>query len=275
MTVHRIYIYNKKEIMKSVFQSLLILLFSSSISFGQNNFKVIKVNGTILLKAKGISLETGTLFSDKEDLLFKSEDATAAVINSQRGRLIITSNNHDLSTAKSNYLPSMYNISSRGVSVLASSDLSSYFSGRFVVLIKQGIQVDSNIFPMDREHFFFFRYIYDGEEINKKLEYEGSTFYIDKESLFTVDGKPIPNSDNTKIKLFYRRGNESVPINEFDLIFPDMKQLSKETEIILNEMNEKSSEDKIKEVGSYITEFYGKIHHEQLVSWLETRFAIK
>jgi hypothetical protein len=82
-------------------------------SFSQENFKFIKVNGTIALKTKGISLETGTVFSENEDLLFRSEDASVAVINSQRGRLILTNTNHDLATAKSNFLLSKYNISSR------------------------------------------------------------------------------------------------------------------------------------------------------------------
>ncbi|TAL66008.1 MAG: hypothetical protein EPN88_09190, partial [Bacteroidetes bacterium] len=70
--------------MKLVISSLLFF-FLTSVSFSQDNFKVIKVNGTILLKTKNISLETGTVFSEKEDLLFRSENATAAVINSQRG----------------------------------------------------------------------------------------------------------------------------------------------------------------------------------------------
>ena len=66
----------------------LVLLFLFSNVFSQENFKVIKVNGTILLKQKNISLETGTVFSEKEDLVFRNEDATAAVINSQRGRMM-------------------------------------------------------------------------------------------------------------------------------------------------------------------------------------------
>jgi len=68
--------------MKSIIQILLLLLIVIDPVFSQNDFKVIKVNGTILLKSKGISLETGTVFSQKDDLLFRSEDATAAVINS-------------------------------------------------------------------------------------------------------------------------------------------------------------------------------------------------
>jgi len=243
--------------------------------FCQEDFKVIKVNGNILLKAKGISLETGTVFSDKEDLLFRSEDASAAVINSQKGRLVLTSKNHDLSAASSNYMPSMYNISSRGNPLLNNTDLSNHFSGRYVILDRQYIKIDKKSFPMDNDHFFFLRYIYKEEEINKKLGFSADTLIIDKKSLFTVDGKPIPGTDNTSIKLFYRKGNESVFISDFDLIFPDLEQLKKETEMILSAIKNKPVKEKIGEVDSYINEFYGKVYQDNLLSWLESNFGLK
>jgi hypothetical protein len=261
--------------MKSIITSLIFLSTVIGPAFSQDNFKVIKVNGTILLKAKGISLETGTVFSEKEDLLFRSEDATAAVINSQRGRMVLTNKNHDLSAASSNYLPSMYNISSRSGSLLNNSDLSTNFSGKYVVLEKQNIPIDSKSYPMDNNNFFFLRYIYKGEEINKKLAFEGNNLIIDKVSLLTVDGNPIPSADNTSIKLFYRKATESIFISDFDLIFPDMKQLAKEVEIILTEIKDKPVKSKIGEIDSYINEFYGKIQRENLTGWLETIFGIK
>ena len=261
--------------MKSIITALIFLSIVIGPALSQDEFKVIKVNGTIVLKAKGISLETGTIFSEKEDLLFRSEDATAAVINSQRGRLVLTNKNHDLSTASSNYLPSMYNISSRSGSLSNNADLSTNFSGKYVVLDKQNITIESKSYPMDKDHFFFLRYIYKGEEINKKLAFAGDTLTIDKISLLTVDGNPIPSADNTSIKLFYRKGAESVFISEFDLIFPDMKQLKKEIEIILAEIKDKSAKSKTGEIDSYIHEFYGKVQRENLIVWLETNFGIK
>lgn len=261
--------------MRTFYNTLVLLLIFAVPVSGQADFKVIRVNGTILIKTRGISLETGTTFNEKEDLLFRSEDATAAVINSQRGRLVITSKNHDLASAKSNYLPSMYNISSRAGSLSKSADLSAHFSGKYVVLDKHGVKIDKAAFQIDKDHFFFLRYTYKGEEINKKLSCSNDTLFIDKATLFTVDGNPIPNADNTLIKLYYRKGKESVFISEFDLIFPDMDRLGKEAEIILNETAGKAADDKIKEVGSYITEFYGKVQVENLSEWMKYRFGIK
>ncbi len=265
----------KKKCMKTLITTLVFLITGIVTVFGQDDFKVIKVNGTIVLKTKGISLETGTVFSEKEDLLFRSEDATAAVINSQRGRLVLTSKNHDLASAKSNLLPSMYNISSRSALLSNGSDISTNFSGKYVVIEKQKIHIDKRTYPMDKDNFFFLRYLYKGEEINKKLAFSGDTLFVDKITLLTVDGNPIPNADNTSIKLFYRKGTESVFISEFDLIFPDMKQLTKETEIILSEIKDKPSKTKIAEIDSFINEYYGKVQRENLTEWLETNFGIK
>ncbi|HVN57003.1 MAG TPA: hypothetical protein VMT63_01790 [Bacteroidales bacterium] len=241
----------------------------------QNDFKVIRVNGSILIRERNVSLETGTVFSEKEDLLFKTDDATAAVINAQKGRVVITSRNHDLSTIKSNYLPSMYNISSRGGSLSMSADLSNHFSGRYVVLERESTIIDRSTFPMDNDHFFFLRYRYKNEDINKKLSFSGDSLIIDKKSLFTVDGNPIPSADNTSIRLYYHKGNESVFIGEFDLIFPEMNQLAKETEVILSEIKGKTASEKINDVGAYINEFYGKVSYEQLKPWLDKKFGVK
>ena len=261
--------------MKSIIPVFVLLFLFINTSFSQDNFKVIKVKGIILLKTKNISLETGTVFSEEEDLLFRTDDATASVINAQRGRMILTNNNHDLSTARSNYLPSMYNISSRGGLLVNLVDLQNHFSGRYVVLGRQAIEMDRKNFPMDKDNFFFLRYIFKGEEINKKLVYSGDTLIIEKRSLFTVDGNPIPSPDNTSISLFYRKGSESIPVNEFDLIFPDMNQLTQEIQIILDEFKDKPVKEKIGEINSYINEYYGKIYKGNLVSWLEVDFGIK
>jgi len=259
--------------MKSILASI-VMVFSFAALQGQENFKVIKVNGTIVLREKGVYLETGTVFSEKEDLLFRTDDAVAAVMNPGKGRLILTSKSHNLSAASSNYLPSMYNISSRGGSLINIIDLQNNFSGKYVVLGKQKIEIERKNFPMNENNFFFLRYQYKGEEINKKLSFSDDTLIIDKKALFTVDGNPIPSPDNTAIRLFYRKGSESIEINKFDLIFPDTMQLWNEISIILEGFKAKTAKEKIGEVNGYINEFYGKVNTENLVSWLRNEHGV-
>lgn len=273
---NRLYVFYKLQYMRKLnISAVLLILLSALPSFGQDNYKVIKVNGTILLKAKGISLQTGTVFSETDGLVFNSDDATAAVINSRKGRLILTSKNHDISTASSNSLPAMYNIASRGATLISLKDLQNYFSGKFAVLNTQFLVLHTASFPMDNQNFFFLRYPYKGQEINKKLDFSGDTLIISRSKLYTVDGKPIPSPDNAEISLFYRKGSESLLVNKFDLIFPDEKQLKKEVQVILDEFAGKTYKEKVNEIDSFINENYGKVSMENLRSWLKINFNIK
>jgi hypothetical protein len=233
------------------------------------------VNGSILLRAKNVSLQTGTVFSEKEDLLFRTEDATAAVINSQKGRLILTANNHDLSKIQANYLPSMYNVSTRGGSLSNIVDLQNHFSGKYVVLDKQKIVMDTEAFPMNSDQYFYLKYTYKGEEIPKKLDFSGDTLIIDKKNLYTVDEQPIPRPDNTIIKLFYLNGNKSLQISEFNLIFPDTKQLKEEVKIILDTMKNLPPKDQVGEVTAYIYDQYGKIQRDNLIAWMKANLGFQ
>ena len=260
--------------MKTLFTNLVFLFVFSLISYGQEDFKVIKVNGSIMMKTNNVSLQTGTVFSDKETLVFGTDDASAAVINAQKGRMILTSKNHDLSAASSNYLPAMYNISTRGGSLANLIDLQNHFSGKYVVLDRSEIVLDDLSFPMDKDNFFFFRYVYKGEEINKKLEYSADTLILDKKSLYTIDGKPIPRPDNTAIKLFYRTGDKSIQINEFNLIFPDTKKLKEEVKIIFDIMKERTPKEQVGEINAYLYEEYGKVYQQNLTSWLNDNFGL-
>jgi hypothetical protein len=253
---------------------LAFFLFSNLVS-GQDDYTVIKVNGTIIIKTKGVSLETGTIFSGKEDLLFKTNEATAAVINPVKGRMVLTSENNNLAIAKSNFLPAMYNISSRAGALVNLIDLQNHFKGKYVIVDKLKLPVSSKNYPMDAKHFFFLRYKYKGEDINKKLSFLGDSLIIDKKSLYAIDGSPIPNPDYTLIKLFYRKGVESELISEFDLIFPDSGQLKNEVQIIINGMKDKTTKEKIGEITSYINEFYGKPEQENLSKWLYLQFGLK
>lgn len=251
----------------------LLLLFSCAAS-GQENYKVIKVIGTITIKSRGTDLQTGTVFTDKDNLLFRTDEASAAVINSQKGRLILTSKNHDLSRANSNYLPAMYSMATRGT-LISRTDLQNHFSGKYAILEKLSLVMNKENFPMNKDHFFFLRYAYKGEDINKKLDFSGDTLIIDKKKLYTVDGNPIPNPDNTQISLYYRNGSESLLINKFELIFPDNEKLKKEISVILDVYKGKTAKEKLGEINSYINEFYGKVNSSNLTSWAEKNFNLK
>jgi hypothetical protein len=255
-----------------------IIIFLGTMLFGtmlvaQADYTVIKVNGSISLKNSGKSLIQGTIFGDKDELLFGTNESRAAVVNPGKGRFVLAPGNAGSYTAKTCLGPAMANISSRGGSILNQVDLQNHFAGNYVFLGINRTQISNYIFPMDSTHFFFIRYKYHGEEINKKLAYVADTLIIDRAKLLTVDNSPIPNPDTTTMKMYYRKGNESVLLSEFIAVFPEENELKKEIGILLEGFKSSSQDEKLNQVLSYINEFYGKPDKESVQGWLKLNFG--
>jgi len=258
--------------MKSVIAGLFLFSFFVNL-YSQTDYKVIKVNGSITLKSKGTQLQTGTVFSEQEELLFRTVDATAAVINSVKGRMILTGKKSDLSTASANYLPAMYNISSRGVSNLTTlSDLRNHFTRKIVLLDRNLILINRQNFITDKENFFYIQYVFNSEEINKKLACSGDSLVFDRNSFFTIDGKPVSVPPTSNVTLFYKKGEDISIINSFELILPDINQLKKELAIIIDELKGRSKKDIANEINSYVIENYGNIDRNDLDRFLKLNF---
>jgi hypothetical protein len=257
-----------------------ILIGSLNYSFGQDKFTVIKVSGNIVILSNGTVLDIGTAFSQNESLLFKSLASRAAVINPQRGRYILTADNStEFQNSKSDFLPPAGKISSRGVGgiILNENELKSYFEGNFVIFDKIKIKIAPETFPMTDKKYFYIRYAYKNEVINKKLGYIEDTLIISKNELLTIDGKQIPNPEITEMKLMYMEEGEkyvSTPICTFTPVFPDFELLKKEVGIILEQLKSKSYSDKFAEVSSYIDDFYGKPDAYNLKCWLSENFGL-
>lgn len=259
--------------------SFMIFIFSSTNSFAQDKFTVIKVNGSIIIQSTGSALNIGTAFSQNEDLLFKSTDSRAAVINPKRGRYLLTSNNvSEFKSSKSNFLPPTGNISARGsANIMTLADIKNYFDGSFVVFDKIKIKINPSTFPMDEKKYFYIRYNYKNETINKKLGYSADTLIINKNELLTIDGKQIPNPEITEMKLMYMEEGEkyvSTPICVFTPIFPDFEQLKQEVKIIIEQMKGKPYKEIINEISAYINDFYGKPEENNLMIWIKENFNI-
>jgi hypothetical protein len=125
---------------------------------------------------------------------------------------------------------------------------------------------------MNENNFFYIRYVYKGDTINKRLLYSNDTLTIEKKSLLTVDGKPIPNPEISLMEIFYLQKGETtkrVLINSFDPVFLNEDDLKSEVNIILESMQKKDKSAKIDEIISYISEMYGKPNRENITEWLE------
>jgi hypothetical protein len=67
----------------------------------------------------------------------------------------------------------------------------------------------------------------------------------------------------------------STPICAFVPVFPDFEQLKQEVKIILEQMKDKTYNEKLCEISSYINDFYGKPEENNLKVWLNDSFHLK
>jgi hypothetical protein len=254
---------------------VIILTFSNSL-FSQENYRVIKVNGQIIYVNTGNNMAQGDVFAEDENLSFQTQNSRAAVINPNTGRFILTPENYDdLSSGNSNFLPAMSNLSTRGGAINNQADLEDQFSETLTIIHSASYHINPNVFPMNDNSFFYLTFNHKGEEINKKLDFEGTKLILSKESILQIDGNPIPGLDIPVMTLNYLNDGEPMYISDFVLIFPDPDELNPEIRIILEESKNKSYNAKVNDISAYIYEFYGKPDKADVMYYLETEFGLK
>jgi len=233
-------------------------------------FSVINVQGRIIFKSSGADMKRGDVYVTGTKLNFATNDARAAIVNPNKGRLILTGN----TKGKIKVLPAANNISSRSGALLNIMDLKKHFSDRYLILKRSEVQISKQSFPMNRETFFYLTYEHNGEEIAKKLRNEDDFLILDKEEIYKVDGKSIPYEEK-EMTLYYRKDGKGLKINTFTPVFPDNEELKAEVKMLLDGLGEKEEEEQIKEVTSYLNDFYGNPHKNNLRDWLKSEFKLE
>lgn len=233
-----------------------------------DNYKVIKVFGTIVVKKTGSALAQGDVISASETIIFKTTDAKASVISEKTGRFVLSPGGKQEASLKSNLLPAMSNMSSRNGSLLNLVDLQAYFNGNNVILDEVRMYISPQSFPMNDNSFFYVQYEYKNEKINKKLPFKGDSLTINRDQLFTIDGAAVQHPEHIGASLYYFSNNISSLITQVNLVFPAHSQLKNEVQIILGETKQKTYKEKTNEVISYLNEFYGKPDAQNVKEWL-------
>ena len=266
--------------MKKKIIFLLSVGFFFQFTYAQDNFTVIKVSGNIVIERTGSSLSTGTAFSQNENLLFKVPESRAAVINPQRGRYLLTSDNlAEFRNSKSNFLPAAGKISTRSIGLNAKIiDVKDQFEGKYLFFNEIKILVDTSVYPMSEKKFFYITYDYNNRTINKKLDFKKDTLLIKRNELLTVDGKEIPDPKINQMKLIYlTQGSTfaSTSVCTFIPVFPDLKSMAQEVKLMLDQMNAKTYNEKLNEISAFVNEFYGKADENSLKMWLDLNLGFR
>jgi hypothetical protein len=235
-----------------------------------DNYQVIRVDGTILFVKSGKTMIRGDVFAETEKIEFKSKESRAAVISKLAGRKILTPS----TSGKPELLPAMNNVASRSGAMVNAIDMRNHFSGNYLLLGKSEMQISKESFPMDDTRFFFIRYEYQGETINKKLNATDDKLVMDTDELYKIDGRPIDRTTVRAMTLYYRDGSKNTLIAEFTPVAPVEDVLKEEVGIILEQTKATTADEKVEEVMAYLTEFYGKPEKEALKTWVSGNFKL-
>ncbi len=238
-------------------------------------FKVIKVTGTILYKKNNKNLTQGDLFPETEQIVFKTPDSKAAIVSTAKGRFILAPGAEKKFDVKANLLPASNNVGSRSGALINAMDIKKFFSGNVVLLEALKVQINLKTWPSNDTNFFFVAYKYKGETINKKLSVDNSALIFDKNEIYKVDGKTIDKADTPDMFLMYiNKEKKAEVVGSFKMIVFNKEEFNKEIGILLKEIELKSKQEKLDEVGGYVQDFYGKIPRGVLEEYLTKEFSL-
>lgn len=260
--------------MRLIISTLIIAISVGLVSADKvvDEYKVIKVIGKIVYKKSGKSMSTGDIFKSDSPLIFKTDNSRAAVISKAKGRFVLAPPSRKQTT---NLVPAVNTISSRSGAIVNALDLKRHFEGDYLIIDEVAVPVSPQTFPQDEKHFFFLSYQYNGEKIMKKLEHRGEKLVINRDDVFTIDGKSIKPFD-TKMTLYYRDAStkENMKLSTFNGVFPRIPALEEEVRVILDEYKGKSDSEQFDQVKGYLTEFYGKPFDQSLRNWLDAMNSV-
>lgn len=233
-------------------------------------YKVIKVDGRIIIQKTKEDMKKGDVFLAGMALSFETPQSRAAVISALQGRFVLSASEK----GQTKILPAANNISSRAGALINMIDLQNHFSGKYLVIGEMKLELGKEAFPMDDENFFYLTYYHNEEQIRKKLSSDGEFLLLNKDEIFMIDGEAIPVEEKEMV-LYYRSEGQSKKVSTFTPLFPDPADLKAEVEIILEEYADKTDKIKVKEVTAYLNEFYGHPEKDNLAEWLKAEFNIE
>lgn len=243
--------------------AMLILFVLVSYSLLAQEYQVIHVKGDIIREESGESLKAGDKVSDDERIQFKTKDAMAAVLNPELGRFILKSEADKETRAdlfyviKSTVTPVRGGMSTRAAGINNAFDMQVYFAEATYVWVGEyiALRVSSVTFPQDENNFFFLRYEYNGNQINRRLDHKEHTLLMKKKDVFDVEGKMIAPSDASNFELHYYRdeNEESMLITEIDFAFVSRDELM----TIYNSFKD-ASKYPFNDVADLLSNMYGK-----------------
>lgn len=180
--------------MKKIITVFAIFILSA-ITAGADNFKILYLT-TPSISIGGKSYKTGDVFAGNAAISWSAPRQAMKVLNTatKKQSLVVAERfNGTKSKDMNSYFVQSKNLSTRQGELINTMELGIVLGESHYLL--DSIDIRTSL-PVDKNHFFFASYDYNGETINKKLTCKDGVLAFDK-SLFTIDGKEIKPFDVT------------------------------------------------------------------------------
>jgi len=257
--------------------ALLVLFAIPNISFSQC-YTVLSVKGEIILEKTGKPIQEMDELCASDKLTFSTSDSKAAVLSSDQGRFIIKPGKNKSNDNLTAFVKSVLSKGSGSLSTRGEVTLENEFGESYFVVGTYRLHVDDKTYPMSESNFFYIKYKYGNDDVNKKLKFNKDTLILDKESVYKIDDKEINSDKVSGVSLYYyeKEKNTSTKIASFLLEFANENKLTAELKSYINLLKNAGKENDfiIQEVMLYLTDVYGNINMDNIKAWLFDKYAL-
>ena len=233
--------------MKSKLIVLQIFLLSSLYSYGQQNYKVLYTDGNVFVNDSLIT--KGELIKDSEKIIFKNKKGVLKVCFDNCSKIKILSNYLFLKSKSktiSDYITYYESLGIRGNEVIKISELKDLLDiSKVAVIDTLKISINNFNLPLDNSNYFYLRYNYLGDTINKKLETNNSELLINKDA-FNIKNIGMIDTENCLLSLYHYneiKKKSTLIISNFRIVFIDVQKIKNDIADIVKINNKSISFD--------------------------------
>ncbi len=262
--------------------SFLLLMLSFRIASGSDIYWIVFLKGNVYKQDSDKALKLGDKIASDLKLKFSDKEAYAVVMSS-RGKYTLrpeinkSKPNEFVAFVNSALLPvkSTGRLSTRGEES-GVSDLATYFGEDSFALIGNTypVKLDQRKFELNDEKFLIYRYENQGTIVSKKIAFEGSRIFLDKEALYTSSsGHRIDPGDISKVELYKydASSKSSSKLVTFKPVFIEENELIIQLSAVYKvcqglSLTEAQTED---ELIRFVLDIYGRTDETVLKKWIK------
>jgi hypothetical protein len=269
-----------------LFPLALVTLIALSPKAYADQYVILHIKGSLKLASSGKALKAGDKVDEKAKVIFGTASTMAAVFHPSRGRFILKPQSQDNGSSELSTFLSETIVAGRSkmstkagkltndleFQALFEANPKEYFEGNFLLFSEEtAFEFALGEYPQDAGNFFFIRYQYQGDHINKKIPVDGNRFLINTEELFKVDGNPITPSDAKELTLYLRDAANSASRKICQIRFKviDKTALTNELHLIKPYLSGLGRQERINEVIGYLADTHGRADEDALVDFLK------